>query len=303
MIKFLDKNKNILIFIVTYFVITFIDVVVFGQLFPTLFSGVNSWILDNTFLSIIIFFWMFIGVPSIVAYFVGFMLIQKKIEKAPETSTSEPAFVNPPEKKSDNNQSKIVIITICVLGIATIILIRFLTQPIFSPYTFQDIQPGELSTPNPTANWKTYNSQAYGFSFKYPSDWEPTEYKNPSSSSNPIFQVSFPTWLVSVEIYHSNLSLERYISSQCLPSGQCLSSKNATDITVDSINAKEYSSFPEGVPNEVVAIKKDNYIYQINHATTDTSNHYTDEQLKTLFDKILSTFQFTKPPSASPPVF
>jgi len=88
----------------------------------------------------------------------------------------------PPQTKSSNK-------LLMVIGILSLLLLTlgggyYVSQvqttkptPTLTPIT--TVSPSPIPTIDPTANWKIYSNQLYGFSFKYPSEWA---YENEKTS-------------------------------------------------------------------------------------------------------------------------
>jgi len=168
MANFLTKNKKVIIFVISFLVVALSDVVIFSGLFSQIFVNQFSWVLDNAILSLLIYFWMFIGMPSLIAYFVAFVVFKGKSKIVNEGVVVNNEVGEAVEKKQENKQIKTAIIATVILGILITVFIRWGTQPRFLPYTFQSIQPGELFEPYPNVGWKTYTNDQYGFELKAP---------------------------------------------------------------------------------------------------------------------------------------
>ena len=90
----------------------------------------------------------------------------------PQNLTSEPeAPVG--SKKSFKKWILIGIILILILSLSLggyLLLNKMGIKPSTSTVTLKTTNP--TSTPDPTANWKTYTNTKYNYSFKYPGDWK-----------------------------------------------------------------------------------------------------------------------------------
>jgi hypothetical protein len=130
----MNTFKGIIIFVVTFAVVALGDMAIFsGFLSPILTQG-DALILNNTGLSFLMFFWLFIGIPALAAYFMAFSLFkEKKIAK-----------------DTAKGQLKTGLILTLIMGVLATAFILWMGKPRFAPYTFYDIQPGELSQPVPT---------------------------------------------------------------------------------------------------------------------------------------------------------
>lgn len=152
------KYKNVIIFAATFMIVAFVDMVIFSGLFSQILVGKLAWILNNTVISLLLFFWMFIGFPSLSAYFIAFILLKtKKIGTVNTEIDLVEAEVT--EKILEKKQLKIAAFATIILGVLITALIRWTTQARFLPYTFHSIEPGELTesstptiVPSPTSS-------------------------------------------------------------------------------------------------------------------------------------------------------
>ncbi|MDO8341471.1 MAG: hypothetical protein Q7T59_05870 [Candidatus Woesebacteria bacterium] len=136
----MGKHTKIIYFALTFVVVAVIDVVIFGSLGSRILVGKLEWVLNNTILLLLIFFWLFIAFPSIVAYYVAFVLRKNKIKEIVEKQGGV----------VEKTQIKTAIIATVVLGIVMTIIIRWVTTPRFLPYTFHSISENEFNRPSPT---------------------------------------------------------------------------------------------------------------------------------------------------------
>lgn len=140
----MNKYKKIIIFAVSFIVIAISDLIIFSGFFSRILVEKYTWILNNTILSLLLFFWMFIGLPSLVAYFIAFVLLKSKTTEENEiTNKFHEYFL-------ENKQIKLAIVATLFLGVIVMVFIRWATKPRFLPYTFHDILPGELVETTPT---------------------------------------------------------------------------------------------------------------------------------------------------------
>lgn len=140
------------------------------------------------------------------------------------------------------------------------------------------------ATTDETASWKTYTNDTYGFSFKYPATLSVTD--TLSQSGN---------WSVSkkVIIKDTTDSMEVWVNPDgfgpFFPDFSYDITASASGLTVVS---KDAGTSAEKSDGETLAIS------QFTYKTTEFLVHYrikgSDSKPLTQFDKMLSTFQFTK---------
>lgn len=140
----MNKYWRFLIYVVSFFIIAVADISIFSGFFSQPLADKYNWVLDNTILSLLIFFWMFIAFPALGAYYISFRLTKNK------TESNNLTIDNPDIKPANSKQQKLIIITTIILAILITAFIRWGTTPRFLPYTFQEIQPGELNEITPT---------------------------------------------------------------------------------------------------------------------------------------------------------
>lgn len=132
----MKKYKSIIIFIISFIALVIIDLFFFSYGLSQIEIRYASGFLDDFFLGILVFFWLFIGVPALGAYLISFKLLKKKNGNSIE------------ENKLEKNSKKSAVILTIILGILVTIFIRLATQPRFLPYTFHSIEQGELKENN-----------------------------------------------------------------------------------------------------------------------------------------------------------
>jgi len=154
-----------------------------------------------------------------------------------------------------------------------------------------------------TSNWKTYTNEKYSFQVDYPNEWMVEEVL-PNTEENtyswPPLEVSFAPKPVSsrfvwITIDKSENTLDQYINNRlCDSPGVCASSKNATDLQLSNHPAKKITDAPGPTSTEIILVKRENTIYRITTSYEDLSyiELYSQEQKKTIFNQILSTFRF-----------
>jgi len=136
----MSKYKKIIYFALTFIVVAVADIFIFSGVFSQILVGKLEWVLNNTILSLLIFFWMFIAFPSVVAYYVAFVLVKNKASEVTEKQGNE----------TEKTQVKTAVIATVILGVAITIFIRWATTPRFLPYTFHPVSESEFNKPTPT---------------------------------------------------------------------------------------------------------------------------------------------------------
>ena len=210
----MSRYKNIIIFAVTFIIVAIADIAIFSGLFSQILVDKLTWILNDTILSLLLFFWMFIGMPSLVAYFVAFVLLKKKKVEINNDEIS-PQQNEASEKLLERRQFKIAVVATIILGVLITVFIRWGTQPRFLPYTFHGIQPGELAEPTPTI---PYPSLTPGENSLSPTPTNkiqpnisvsptPKAYLSPTPTSRtpnpPIINISYPSEMQSISMTQS----------------------------------------------------------------------------------------------------
>lgn len=195
----MSRYRNIIIFAATFIIVAIADFAIFSGLFSQMLVGKFTWILNNTILYLLLFFWMFVGIPSLLAYFVAFKLLKNKAIK----------------KLLEKKQFKIAVVATIILGVLITALILWRTQPRFLPYTSPDIQPGELAEPTPTI---PYPSLAPGENFLSPTPTSkaqsnitatptPKTAFSPTPTSRtpnpPLVNISYPSEMQSISMTQS----------------------------------------------------------------------------------------------------
>lgn len=141
----MKKYGRFLIYAISFFIIAVADILIFSGFFSQPSADKYNWILDNTILSLLTFFWFFIALPALGSYYISFHLIKNK-SKSDDVATDYNSTLEP----TKSNHQKLVIILTIILATLTFAFIRWGTTPRFLPYTFQEIQPGELNDVTPT---------------------------------------------------------------------------------------------------------------------------------------------------------
>ncbi len=163
-------------------------------------------------------------------------------------------------------------------------------QPVVAP----KVAVFPSSTPDSTANWKTFKSN-YGYTVKYPSTWEthiaapgaPVEDQVDSGSTryfSPLKDAQGKH--VSIDVYlasTTSLQLQQEVISHF-----GWNNKKTTNFSLGDINAQKTTGIDNGRQNEVVIFQKRNYIFIMGTTPVELD----------IFDQMLSTFKFTDQSSA-----
>lgn len=149
--------------------------------------------------------------------------------------------------------------------------------------------PSPTPTIDPVANWKTYTSEKYNFSFKYPSSWDyqkvssktqntidylqitlaKSEYFNPIPKGNPLI-------LISITETTDKNKLSVYQNTEIIKT-----------IVIGGITAEERKHKTPTVDSKYITFFNNNAAYEF-----ESRVHSQDPEHQNIFDQILSTFQF-----------
>ena len=153
------------------------------------------------------------------------------------------------------------------------------------------------TAPDPTADWKTYENKDYGFSFKYPEDFTPSER---SKGVDGLFtvDVDYPTGGLTrsmmVAIY--NDTIENKIKWVESLGGY----RSSIDEKIADLSWKKFIYDPKDDANatdqskgKLYLIEKDNKTYRISTDYDIPLEDYTLVETNIIIDQILSTFKFT----------
>jgi hypothetical protein len=155
--------------------------------------------------------------------------------------------------------------------------------------TFKFIAP--TPTPDPTANWKTYRNEKYGFEFRYPNDWLalPERALVEKGLPRPLTELyapnrnEYPMIVISSIIVPGNFDAEKYIADNY---AQIINLKKlyGLDLIAYRFDIKRLNEY-----TPIALIQRNDQIYEINY-----SFGYEEDvdQFGEIFDQILSTFKF-----------
>ena len=173
--------------------------------------------------------------------------------------------------------------------------------------------PAQTPTPaDPTADWKTYTSDVFAFTIKYPSDWELSEKGAPPYASqlqlrpisnNPLNKFQ-DFGLVTIDVSKGNISsldeaIEKTICDQTAKI-KCDLNK-VQQINISGFPAKRIQSTFVYSSDNVVVIKpiEDKLFKSLEiifklRLDNPYKDNITPEEKEKIFNQILSTFRFTK---------
>lgn len=187
----------------------------------------------------------------------------------------------------------ILLISLAVLG--TIEYLQFKPKPLALIQT-----AAQSSTPDPTANWKTYNNEVLGLVLKYPSDL-----KEEKSNKDPGFLrlSSDHFYMIFIISNTSSTTVEEYLRysfSRGIPTAKYHNYETIMQTaTKKTINGQEFIISPAGAEIEksqrTAWSVHNGKLYQIKTPKYGVER-LTSEQIKE-FDQILSTFKFTTNPT------
>lgn len=144
-------------------------------------------------------------------------------------------------------------------------------------------------TPDPTANWKTYENKEYGFSFKYPTNFQPSSQIQIIDNSDQL----------TVKQYSDNLVRESKNDELC-PGCYRVINEEKYSIGVNTALLQEVVSHPIGRTIKFLVSNKNKIIILRGNSIGD-SDTPTSDSTKEEFLKILSTFKFTQSSSQKTP--
>lgn len=153
----------------------------------------------------------------------------------------------------------------------------------------------QQKTQDETANWRTYADTQYGFSFKYPTDWNTSKqgvYTVLDSSdysgeiiTSPIGQKVTSGTRIFISP-HENL--KSFTPNQLVQ--DYVTQENRKQITVGGVQGIVLDTVVEGGINEtVIALVKNNFTYMITRTYPESYKNQNEK----IFDQIISTFKFT----------
>lgn len=195
----------------------------------------------------------------------------------------------------------IIVAIIILVGLGLVLGLSKLKDFKLPPTTSQLPSPFPTSTPDPTADWKTYTSSKYNYSFKYPAGWyllaelDEAEYgvttlsdydlkKDQMPKTGPKIEISFVNVSLKDREKFINKRLENYMGSSFV-SNPTLTIES--EITIGNLSTQKITIFDNSDKfyiNEFIAFPNDSQGVLV--------THYRSELKKDLTKQILSTFKF-----------
>jgi len=151
--------------------------------------------------------------------------------------------------------------------------------------------------PDPTANWKTYKNDEYGFEFKYPSKFSVQQFKGDKS-----FSLIYKSLSIWINTYNNepSLNLQDYITKEYCKNGPLI----CKDLTKNKwVNEKRgmIDIWTYGFVPNLEGLERDTFLQ--NTQKLDTVVLVRFGSLKegiieneNIYNQILSTFKFTNTP-------
>lgn len=233
------------------------------------------------------------------------------------TSAVKITDIAPPPEKSGKKKFIVIGIVALLVLLAGAVFALTQTQKPVEPSPESTVTPAATVEPkDETSSWETYQSEKYGFEFKYPSDW----YFSPFDEENALFGThslhNYDTTKIEEFMDHGILDIERYgkdiLKVEISPGERDVDSEEymtnflkdskgelvETDIVIEGVDIKEvdYPSIEAGVFDSL----REYFIFPQDQAVriavmykSPGKTVYQDSDLKQIVDKIVSTFKFT----------
>lgn len=213
----------------------------------------------------------------------------------------------------------IVLIALTAIGVYFLGTKNILELPTFplSP----TLSPSPTSTPDPTANWKIYTSSEFGFTFKYPQDWDVKketpeivkyrEFGSPDFESGKMFggcdlyiqNTRQPSTVIALDIIEPEVD-----GVFCWSAGHFYDYSKRTISTLEKpatigvMKWKVVDKYAKTPGGQLVTPEWKGDMFQIFSEFAKNRHDFTlalvyntkqDTQAEKTFDQILSTFKFT----------
>lgn len=221
-----------------------------------------------------------------------------------------------------NNLVVILLAVLLVVSISVSIFLALQVQNLTKQLAQSQaqVQTTPTPTPDPTASWKTYTSEKYNYSIKYPQSWEKAENPNEAPTVLNFLQLKGQD-NTELGLNFDAVLLDKTVESMCGPYACYPAVQIAAPFTdnskikltleswlqkyIESKNPNEkfdpntdfqkitVDNYPTIKFKDSVFISKDDYIYFISFEVTNMPYGKPAYDM-TIFDQILSTFKFTQ---------
>lgn len=220
--------------------------------------------------------------------------VQNQPTVTPQPINEQPVEPNNPLK------SKLLVVFLGLMALAAVIRVGvyFLEKQEPEQKTAQVVTSPTL-TPDPTANWKTYENVGYKYSVEYPSTWEILKSSDTGASFRPIDKkADFPNGVIGIDVRDKTnkdeiLSLEEYlrqvVGDETSPSKTLLSLEQVG--VGYKVKWKVGAVGPYG-KEEITTIAYFNLPGKLIEVYWINKEEQTKEY-EQIFNQILSTFKFT----------
>lgn len=209
-------------------------------------------------------------------------------EIAPNIQSQTPVIPVVPEIKPGSNSLIVVLsvlVLILLLAVGSLVYQNFQLQKQLSATTpIVSISPTPSSTPDVTANWKTFTLDK--ILFKYPTDWKDPEYIQTSSGQSAEIKNNDDTQriviLSGINKGYTKEGLSGFINS--------LIESGAKRLTLDNNEAAESKVAYQGSKITTVYVTSQDKTSQYSIAL-QAPEAYPDQEMDKLLNQILSTFK------------
>lgn len=151
-----------------------------------------------------------------------------------------------------------------------------------------DLSVTPSPTINPTADWKTYTSSEFGFTFKYPNDWEVRDFGRVNTSD--LLNLGLAPIAVQEDVLGGILITTKDVNSK-ISEIKNSPNKYSRVVSEKQITFLGYTTTEIIMENTLANVESKYLVFSKNQNTFDLSGGGTSDNL-TIY-QILSTFKFT----------